>query len=90
MLLGLLLLAGALLLGDSVTSLLKLCPLPVLGVILLFGGLELAAGLQGGEGESQDRYVVVFTAAVAMWNMGAGYLVGLLLWHAMRRGWLRL
>ena len=89
-LLGVLLLATALLLGDSVTTLLELCPVPVLGVILFFGGLELAAGAQGGDADVQSRYVVAFTAAIAMWNMGAGYLAGLLLWHALRRGWVRL
>jgi MFS superfamily sulfate permease-like transporter len=89
-LLGVLLLATALLLGDSVTTLLKLCPVPVLGVILFFGGLELAAGAQGGDTDAQDRYVVMVTAAIAMWNMGAGYLAGLVLWYAMRGNWLRL
>lgn len=89
-LLGLVLLTAALLLGDSVATLLRLCPLPILGVILLLGGLELAAGAQGGDGDAQDRYVMVFTAAVAMWNMGAGYVAGLVLADAVRRGWLRL
>jgi len=89
-LLGVVLIGAALLLGDSVTTLLRLCPLPILGVILLFGGLELAAGAQGGDGDAQDRYVMVFTAAVAMWNMGAGYVGGLLLWYALRGRWLRL
>ena len=89
-LLGVLLIGAALLLGDSVTTLLRLCPLPILGVILLFGGLELAAGAQGGDGDAPDRYVMVFTAALAMWNMGAGYLGGLLLWYALRWRWLRL
>jgi hypothetical protein len=25
---------------------------------------------------------------VGMWNMGAGYLAGLALWHAYRRRWI--
>jgi len=32
---------------------------------------------------------MLLTAGVSMWNMGAGYLAGLVLWHAFRRGWLR-
>jgi len=36
-----------------------------------------------------DRYVVILTAGIAIWNMGVGYVAGLLLWHAFRRGWLR-
>ena len=34
--------------------------------------------------------LVAFTAGIAMWNMGAGYLAGLLLHHATRRGVVRL
>ena len=33
---------------------------------------------------------MLLTAGVSMWNMGAGYLVGLLLWHAFDRKWLAL
>lgn len=55
----------------------------------MFGGLELAAGARANGAERADRYVMVFTAGVAMWNMGAGYLTGLALWHALQRKWLR-
>lgn len=48
-------------------------PRAVLGTILMFGGLELAAGTVGASDQRRDRYVAVFTAAVAMWNMGAAY-----------------
>ena len=52
--------------------------------------LELAAGVRVNGAEKPDRYVMLFTAGVAMWNMGAGYLAGLALWHALRRKWLRI
>ena len=58
-------------------------------VILMFGGLELAAGVQGNHAAKEDRYVMFLTAGVASWNMGVGYLVGLLLWYAFQRGWLK-
>jgi hypothetical protein len=32
---------------------------------------------------------MLLTAGVSIWNMGAGYLAGLLLWYALDRGWLR-
>ena len=88
-LLGILLLFGGLFLADSVATLFKLFPRSLLGVILLFGGLELAAGAHGNGFEKDERYVMLLTAGVSMWNMGAGYLAGLVLWHAFRRGWLR-
>ena len=86
---GIVLFTG-LFLGDSVATLFKLFPSSLLGVILLFGGLELAVGAHGNALAKQDRYVVLLTAGIAMWNMGAGYLAGLLLHHAARRGGVRL
>jgi MFS superfamily sulfate permease-like transporter len=87
--LGILVLFVGLFLADSVETLFKLFPPSLLGVILMFGGLELAAGVRANGAEKADRYVMVFTAGVAMWNMGAGYLAGLALWHALQRKWLR-
>jgi MFS superfamily sulfate permease-like transporter len=83
-----LLLAG-LFLADGVAMVFRLFPAAILGVILLFGGLELAAGTQTGSATREDRDVLLLTAGVALWNMGAGYLAGLVLWHLFRRGWLR-
>jgi MFS superfamily sulfate permease-like transporter len=84
--LGLILLGVGLLLADSVSMLLRLFPLSVLGVILLFGGWELAVGMLLGDGSRRDRAVTLLTAAVSMWNMGAGFLAGLVLWHARAIG----
>lgn len=88
--LGLILLVVALLLSDSVATLFRLFPLPVLGVVLFFGGMELAASVNGESGSRADRTVMVVTAGVALWNMGAAYLAGLLLYHAAARKMVRL
>jgi MFS superfamily sulfate permease-like transporter len=87
--LGVLILFIGLFLVDSVAVLFKLFPASLLGVILLFGGLELAAGAHDEGRGKEDRYVTLLTAGVSMWNMGAGYLAGLVLWHAYQRGWVR-
>ena len=87
--LGSLVLFTGLFLGDSVATLFKLFPRALLGVILLFGGLELASGVQGRDFQKEDRYVMLLTTGVSMWNMGVGYLTGLALWFAFQRGWLR-
>lgn len=68
--------------ADSVATLCKLFPRALLGVLLMFGGLELAAGVQGHAFQKADRYVMLLTAGVSMGNMGVGYLAGLVLWHA--------
>jgi MFS superfamily sulfate permease-like transporter len=87
--LGALLVAGALFFADSVATVFRLFPLPVLGVILFFSGIELAVGLNGDTFSRGERTVLVVTAGVALWNMGVAYLVGLLLHHAMQRGIVR-
>ena len=87
--LGVVVLGLGLSLADSVAALFTLMPRAVLATILMFGGLELAAGARSLDGPKDARYVVVLTAAVAMWNMGAGYAVGLAAAYAFERGWLK-
>ena len=87
--LGAIVLFTGLFLSDSVATLFKLFPRSLLGVILLFGGLELAAGAHGDALKRGDRYVVLLTAGISLWNMGVGYLAGLVLWYALQREWIR-
>jgi hypothetical protein len=86
---GLVLFVG-LFLADSVATLFKVFPPAILGVILLFGGLELAANVKGNSADRQERYILYLTAGLAMWNMGVAYLVGLLLAFACERKWVAL
>jgi len=88
--LGVLILVTGLFFADSIGTLFKLFPPALLGVILMFGGLELAAGVQAGSLSKADRYVMAFTAGTALWNMGAAYVGGLALWYGFQRRWLRL
>jgi MFS superfamily sulfate permease-like transporter len=88
--LGVILLGGALFFADSAATLFRLFPLPVLGVILFFSGIELAVGINGDTFSRSERTILVVTAGVALWNMGVAYLAGLLLHHAAQRGILRL
>lgn len=75
--------------ADSVALLFRLFPPALLGVILFFGGLELATSAVGDAMTKEDRYVFLLTAGVSMWNMGVGYLGGLALWYAFRGKWLK-
>jgi len=88
--LGTVLLTVALVFSGSVATLFRLFPVPVLGVILLFAGLELAASATNGAASSRDRTVLALTAGLALWNMGAAYLTGLVVYHASERRFLRL
>ena|SRR5688572_21508527 len=88
--LGGLLMIVALFFADSVATVFRLFPVPVLGVILFFSGIELAVGLNGDTFSRSERTVLVVTARIALWDMGVAYLAGLLLHHAAQRGILRL
>jgi MFS superfamily sulfate permease-like transporter len=80
--LGVVLLSAALFFSDSVGTLFRLFPAPVLGVILFFAGAELAASMHEEMLSRADRVVLVVTAGVALWNMGAAFVAGLLLYYA--------
>jgi len=75
--------------ADSVATMFRLLPGAILGLILFVGGLELAVGVRGGMPEKTDRYVLILTAGLSMWNMGLGYAAGLALWYAFQRKWIR-
>jgi hypothetical protein len=87
--LGAVLLLIGLFFADSMATLFRLFPAPVLGVILFFAGMELASSNAADEASRADRTVLVVTAGLALWNMALAYLVGLVLYHAARRGIVR-
>jgi MFS superfamily sulfate permease-like transporter len=88
--LGLLLAAVALLLGDSVAVLLRVFPAPVLGVMLFLAGVQLARDARDRSPEKVDRIVIVVTAAFAIYDVGLAVVFGIVAYHATMRGWLRL
>jgi hypothetical protein len=58
-------------------------------VILFFAGAELAITTKGVGSKKEDVYVMLVVAGFAMWNMGAAFLAGVVLYQALKRGWLR-
>ena len=88
--LGSILLGAGLFLSASIATVFKMFPLHVLGVILFLAGLQLALGSRDSGAEKADRFVVLATAAFAIWNVGVAVLFGILVHHAARRGWLRI
>ena len=88
--LGSILLLAGLFLSTSIGTLFKMFPQSVLGVILFMDGLQLALGSRDTGAEKADRFVVLATAAFAIWNVGVAVLFGILVHHASRRGWLRI
>ena len=88
--LGSLLVLIALFFSDSVAIFFKIFPNAILGVILFFAGSELAIVVRDIGDKKSDFYVMLIVAAFAMWNMGAAFLVGVILDNSLRRGWLKI
>lgn len=86
--LGALLLASGFLLADSIALIFRLFPPAVLGVILFLAGVQLALAGKDSGGEKAERFVVLATAALAVWNVGIAVVFGILAFHATKRGWM--
>ena len=88
--LGGILLAAGLFFSSSIVTLFRMFPPSLLGVILFLAGIQLALGSREEGGEKIDRFVVLATAAFAMWNVGLAVLFGIAAYQAWKRGWLRI
>jgi MFS superfamily sulfate permease-like transporter len=88
--LGSILILLAFFFSDSVGILFQAFPKAVLGVILFFAGTELAITTRDIGSKKEDVYVMLVVAGFAMWNMGAAFLAGVILYQVLQRGWVRL
>lgn len=88
--LGALLLLLALFFSDSVTLLFQLLPAAILGVILFLTSLQLAVGSSALPADRQARIVILACAALCIWNVGLGFVVGILLHWLAQHQFLRL
>lgn len=88
--LGVLLLVLALFLSGSVQTLLEIFPRAVLGVILFLTGAQLALGACDLSPDKGERFLTLITAAFCIWNVGIGFLVGMIGHFINRKGLLKL
>lgn len=83
--LGVFLLITALCFSSSVLLIFNIFPLSVLGVILFFAGLELAATARDVGREKSEYYTLLVTAGFATWNIGAGFVAGIVMQELIKR-----
>ena len=88
--LGVILLLLALFLSGSVETLFAILPKSVLGVILFITGAQLALGSCDFSTSKGERFITLVTAAFCIWNVGLGFLVGIVGAYLNKRGLLRL
>jgi MFS superfamily sulfate permease-like transporter len=89
-LLGALLLVLALGFSGSVETVFRLVPREILGVVLFLTGAQLALGSCDFGRDKGERFATVVTAGLAMWNVGIAFVLGLAVFHLLKRGWVRL
>jgi len=87
--LGSFLLLTGLFFSNSVTLLFEMIPSAVLGVILLFAGLELAMSSRDIGPEKSDYYILLFTAGFSLWNVGIGFLAGMIIQVLVKLKWFK-
>lgn len=75
--LGTLLLITALFFSGSVGTFFRLFPPSILGVILFLTGAQLALGAGDMPKDKGERFVIMATAALAVWNVGVAFIVGI-------------
>ncbi|HYL88843.1 MAG TPA: putative sulfate/molybdate transporter [Burkholderiales bacterium] len=88
--LGIILLLLALFLSGSIETLFSVLPKAVLGVILFLTGAQLALGSCDFSKDKVERFITLITAAFCVWNVGLGFIVGLLAAYLKRRGLVKL
>ena len=88
--LGAVLLFVAMFFSGSVATFLRLFPPSILGVILFLTGAQLALGACDISKDKGERFVMMITAALAVWNVGIAFVVGVTAYFLNKRGWLRI
>lgn len=76
--LGATLLLLGVVLGESIETVLHLFPTPVLGAVLFLAGVQLVAGPRDWGRPGAERWVMIVTAALALWNAGIACAFGLI------------
>jgi MFS superfamily sulfate permease-like transporter len=87
--LGVVLLFTTIFFSGSVATLLRLFPIPILGVILFLTGAQLALGACDIPKDKGERFVLMVTGALAVWNVGIAFIVGMAAYWLNKRGHLR-
>ena len=88
--LGSILVVIAVFFSGSVTTLFRMFPAPILGVVLFMTGAQLALGSCDFGKTRNDRFTTLVTAACTIWNVGLAFALGMALHHAQKRGLVRL
>jgi MFS superfamily sulfate permease-like transporter len=88
--LGIILLTLALFFSGSIATIFQIVPREILGVILFLTGAQLALGSCEFSRDKGERFATVVTAGLSLWNVGIAFVIGLAVYHLLKRRWVRL
>lgn len=88
--LGGVLLLLALFLSTSVHTIFAMIPPEVIGVILFLTGAKLALGSCDFSKDKGERFTTIVTAGLCLWNIGLAFVIGLSIYHLLKRWLIRL
>ena len=76
----------ALIFGENIVAILKLLPFSLLGVLLVFAGLQLALMVQDLR-DRKDLFVALLMLGIALaTNLGVAFIAGIVVAYALRSG----
>jgi MFS superfamily sulfate permease-like transporter len=88
--LGSILVLLAVFFSGSVQTIFAIVPREVLGVILFLTGAQLALGSCDFSKDKGERFATIVTAGLSLWDIGLAFVVGLAIYHLLKRGLIRL
>lgn len=75
----------AVFLSGSVQTIFAVIPPEVLGVILFLTGAQLALGSCDFSKDKGERFATIVTAGLSVWNIGLAFVIGLAVYHLLKR-----
>jgi hypothetical protein len=79
----------ALFFSGSIHTIFAVIPREILGVILFLTGAQLALGSCDFSKDMGEWFVTIVTAGLSIWNIGLAFVIGLSIFHLLKRGWMR-
>jgi SulP family sulfate permease len=85
LMIGAIFLAIALIFGTAAVTVLRIIPCAILGILLIFAGLELAMLIKGVK-EKKDFFIVFIIAGIALatMNMGYAFMAGIVAYYIIK------
>lgn len=80
----------AVFLSGSVQTIFAVIPREVIGVILFLAGAQLALGSCDFSKDKGERFATLVTAGLSIWNIGLAFVIGLAVYHLLKRRLIRL